>query len=281
LGKVVKAKNPKIDKPQEQWIPIPVPAIVAKEEFEIAQILLRKNRELSKRSTKIPSILQGILLCGCCGRPYYKRIYGRKNIKKRSSYYCRSQLDKKMKWCGNASINQEYLDTVVWNEVIRLIEHPQLIEDELQRRIDDNPNKKKIAGREQEIEKEIKRIKQAQDKLLDAYQDTECLGINDLKIRMQKLKCKEKELQKELESFHAIFLMNEKQANLKITIEEFSRQLNENAKSLDIMKKQKIVRSLVEEIVIMKGEITINHMIPLNFDRCCQLSSVSGCKPLV
>ena len=227
---------------------------------------LKKNKERSSRNTKIPSALQGLLVCGCCGRSYYKRMYGR-NGKKWASYNCHSQACKEIKWCGNPSVNQEYLDDLVWKEAIKLIEHPQLIEEEIQRRIDENPKKKEIEGREQEIEKEIKKIKHAQNKLLDAYQETECLEINELKVRIQKLRSQEKELKKELESLHAFSILNEKKANLHITIEEFRRQLVENANSLSVQQKQKILRSLIEEIIIMRGEITINHSISLNFDR--------------
>ena len=232
--------------------------------------------ELSSRNTKVPSILQGLLVCGCCGRSFYKRMYGQ-NDKKMASYYCHSQLSKEQKWCGNPSVNQEYLDNLVWNEVLNLIEHPQLIEEEIKRRVDESPKKRDVENREQGLEKEIKRIKQAQDKLLDAYQETECIEISELKDRLQKLRAKEKELRKEWESLRAFTLLDEKQNNLRITVEMFRRQLSENAKDMSIPKKQIVLRSLIDDVTIMKGEITINHVISLNSDQKCQLSSVSVC----
>jgi site-specific DNA recombinase len=280
LGKVVKAKNPKKDKPKEEWLPIIVPSIINESDFECAQDFLQKNKEFSRRNTKVPSILQGVLVCGVCSRSYYKKQYG-KNGKKWCSYYCHSQIDKDIKWCGNPKLSQDQLDNIVWQKVIELIEHPKLIEEEIERRINENPKKKEIENREQEIEKEIKRIKRAQDKLLDAYQETECLEINELKARLQKLKVNEKDLKKELDSLHAISILNEKRANLQVTMEEFRLQLTENAKNMSIEKKQKIIRALIEEVIIMPGEITINHTISLNPDRSRPLRSVSGGKPRV
>lgn len=274
LGKVVKAKRPKKTRPKEQWIPIPVPAIITTHIFDAAQELLKKNRECASRNTKEPAILQGLLVCGCCSRSYYKRRYG-KNGKKYASYYCHSQMSRELKWCGNPRINQEYLDDIVWNEVMHLIEHPGLIEEEIQRRVDENPRNKETENREKEIEKEMKQIKHAQNKLLDAYQETECLEISELKNRLQKLRVRENELRKESDSLHALSLLGEKQASLQITVEDFRRQLSENAKEMSVQKKQKILRSLIEEVIIMPGEITINHTIALNTNRSCQLSS--GC----
>lgn len=43
LGKVVKAKSAKKDKPMEQWYPIQVPMIISENEFEAAQELLKKK----------------------------------------------------------------------------------------------------------------------------------------------------------------------------------------------------------------------------------------------
>ena len=280
LGKVVKAKNPKKNKPKEEWIPIVVPSIINESDFECAQHFLQKNKNLSSRNTKVPSILQGVLVCGICSRSYYKRQYG-KNGKKWCSYYCHSQITKDVKWCGNPKLSQDQLDNIVWEKVMELIKHPKLIEEEIERRINENPKKKELENREQEIEKEIKRIKRAQDKLLDAYQETECLEINELKTRLQKLKVNERHLKRELESLQAISILDEKQANLHLTMEEFRSQLNTNGKNMNIENKQKIIRSLIEEVIIMPGEITINHSISLNRNQSYQLCSVSRVKPRI
>lgn len=268
LGKVTKVKKSTRNRAKDDWIPIPVPAIINESDFEIAQELLKRNRELAKRNTKYPSILQGLLVCGHCSRSFYKKSQGKKRI---ASYYCHSQLSKGIKWCGNPKIDQSQLDSIVWENVLELINNPQFIEEEIQRRIDENPCKKIHEDREKEIEKEIKRLKIAQDKLLDAYQELEHFSINELKTRLQKLRELENSLKKELDALRAFSIMNEKRENLQITIEEFRQRLGENSADLSVVEKQKIVRSLVEEIIVMPGEITINHTIPLNQKKRNQL----------
>jgi len=273
IGKVVKAKGPKRDRPKESWYPISVASIISESDFEAAQELLKRNKELSSRNTKQPSILQGLLVCGCCGCTFYKRIYSRGKVN-RAKYYCKSQLSKELRWCGNKSLNQEHLDELVWGEVIKLLEDPRLIEEEIKRRVDDTPKKQEIDNRERELKQEELKIKNAQDKLLEAFQEEDCLTLPQLKERMQKLKARAKELKKELESLQALSILNEKRASLSMTIEQFRMHIDKNAKNLTIQKKQQIARSLIEEIVITSGEIMVHHTIPLDSEQKSLLCSV-------
>src|SRR5262252_7637114 len=52
--------------PQE-WIAVPVPELVSAETFAMAQERLIENKRLSARRTKMPTLLQGLLVCGQCG----------------------------------------------------------------------------------------------------------------------------------------------------------------------------------------------------------------------
>lgn len=52
---------------REDWIEIPVPAIVSAETFELAEERLERNKAFSRRRTKVPSVVQGLVVCGKCG----------------------------------------------------------------------------------------------------------------------------------------------------------------------------------------------------------------------
>ena len=49
------------EKPREEWIEIPVPAIVSEETFALAEERLKMNKALGRRRTKTPSVLQGLV----------------------------------------------------------------------------------------------------------------------------------------------------------------------------------------------------------------------------
>lgn len=81
-GKYQTGKHPK-----ENWVIIPVPAIITREEFEAAQITLRENYEKAPRNTKNPYLLQGLVYCPLCGHRMGIGYDGRVRI---AYFFCRT-----------------------------------------------------------------------------------------------------------------------------------------------------------------------------------------------
>jgi site-specific DNA recombinase len=72
--------------PREEWIEIPVPAIVSEERFALAQERLEQNKKHSPRRTIEPTLLQGMLVCDECGYAFYRTST---RTSKRKLYYYR------------------------------------------------------------------------------------------------------------------------------------------------------------------------------------------------
>jgi site-specific DNA recombinase len=75
------------ERPREEWIEIPVPALVSEETFALAQERLQENKRLSPRRTVQWSIAQGLVSCskcsyGTCNRNGTYKV-GRKTEKSR------------------------------------------------------------------------------------------------------------------------------------------------------------------------------------------------------
>jgi len=66
--------NPKISRklrPQDEWIPIPVPPIIDRATWEQAQDQLKANSKFSPRNnTHHTYLLRGLIRCGVCGKTY-------------------------------------------------------------------------------------------------------------------------------------------------------------------------------------------------------------------
>src|SRR6266704_420515 len=67
-GRTTPRASKTVDRPREDWIEIPVPAIVTTETFERAARRLEDNKRFAARNTKIPSLLQGLAACSACLR---------------------------------------------------------------------------------------------------------------------------------------------------------------------------------------------------------------------
>src|SRR5881397_1376153 len=55
------------ERPREEWIEIPVPALIDEPTFARAQELLHENKVRSRRRTIAPSLVQGLVSCRRCG----------------------------------------------------------------------------------------------------------------------------------------------------------------------------------------------------------------------
>src|ERR1039458_3819478 len=124
------------ERPRQDWIEIPVPALISDETFALGQEQLEQNRRHSPRRTIEPSLLQGMLVCERCGYALY-RTSTRTSARKLYYYRCLgSDAYRHLKGavCDNPPVRQDQLDAVVWKEVVRLLEDPHIIQDELNRR---------------------------------------------------------------------------------------------------------------------------------------------------
>ncbi len=66
-GVTISSSTASHERPREEWIEIPVPALVTEESFARAQELLQENRIRSRRRTIAPSVVQGLVSCAKCG----------------------------------------------------------------------------------------------------------------------------------------------------------------------------------------------------------------------
>jgi site-specific DNA recombinase len=260
-GKVVQPIKAKKSRSKDLWDPISVPQFISENDFEIAQTILRKNQEFASRNTKEPSILQGLLVCGICGCSYYKKRRVKNDVAE-TRYTCHSHLLRDKKGCGNRSLKQPMLDKLVWDNIIELLKNPVLIQNEIDRRCTEGTiHKPDTELRIAELKKDIRQIEKAYNKLLDAYQEGECLSLDQLRTRSKDLKTREAFIKKEIASIEALHVKEAGYQNINQTLKMMEEKIEKSYHTLSIKDKQVIVRALVSDIVILPGEIEIKHAI--------------------
>jgi site-specific DNA recombinase len=252
------------DCPREDWIEIPVPAIISKDLFQLARERLQHNKKHSLRRTIEPTLSQGMLVCKSCGYTYYRTST---RTSKRKLYYYRclgsdNYRFPKGRVCQNRPIRQDHLDGIIWQKVVEVLSNPDLVKAEINRRVEQiqfsNPTKR----RKESIQKELLRIGNNIQRLLDAYQE-DLIKIEELRERMPQLRKRQKALQSELASIE--FALSDQKAVLRLAtdIESFLGQLKNAADTLSVQERQKILRLIVKEILIDDETVTIKHSIPL------------------
>lgn len=275
-GKSLQPKHARKTVSEEKWLPIPMPAIISESDFEQAQIQLKVNRELASRNTKEPSLLQGLVFCGECGNPFYKRSRKYKDLV-RSYYYCRSHGDRKLKKCSNGWTYQQELDDLVYNETMKLLQNPFLVRAELSRRAAESSDQENYERQEISYKKELSKITQERDRLLDAYQSG-LIDLESLKKRYQESDKRRSTIEKEIKRIQALRFDNENMDDLEKGLENALKAMKLSAKNLCLKEKQKTVRLLIEKIVIYPTEVKIIHCISPKaiVQEFCQLTSSSA-----
>ena len=251
------------ERPREEWIEIPVPALVSDDTFARAQELLQENKLRSRRRTIEPSIVQGLVSCRKCGYAF-SRTSTRTSARKIHYYKCiGSDSWRKLGGpvCDNRRlIRQDLLDQIVWAEVIRLLEDPTLIQQELDRRLAAARSSDPTQKREQSLQRELVHVGKGIERLLCAYQEA-LLSIEQLRERMPTLRQREQALRAELQAIadqandRATFL------RLAETLTAFLVRLRSAADTLSITERQRIVRLVVKDVQIGDDTITIRHSI--------------------
>jgi site-specific DNA recombinase len=253
------------ERPREEWIEIAVPAIVKEVTFDLAQERLRDNKRFAPRRTVEPSVVQSMVSCNKCSYGMY-RTSTRSSARKIHYYRCLgSDAYRHLRGplCDSRPVRQDLLDQLVWNEILKLLEDPSLIQAEIDRRLaaarDSNPNKQ----REKALRRDLTRTCKGMERLVTAYQES-LLSLEELRARMPELRRREQTLQAELKSIadqtndRAVYL------RLTETLSTFLARLKSSAQTLDIAERQRIVRLLIKEVLVDDDTIIIRHSIPIH-----------------
>jgi len=151
--------------PPEEWLRIPVPALVSPELFASVQEQLADNRERQRALLAgARYLLQGLLVCQTCGYA----LCGRSVKQKRRYYSCLGRDGRRFggrRVCHVRPLRCADLDTAVWDDVGRLLLHPHKLQEEHQRRLSSSPEGKSAPGLQSAIDK----VKSTLQRLIDSY----------------------------------------------------------------------------------------------------------------
>ncbi len=204
------------------------------------------------------------MVCQNCGYAFSRKST---RTSKRKIYYYRCLGSEGYRYengrkCDNRPIRQDYLDELVWNHIIELLGNPQLVSQEIDKRVKQAADENPLNRRKEKLTKEHKKLQKSIDKLLDAYQE-HLLPLSELRKRMPQLRKRQATLDAELKSLQAKAIYSQHSSEAFHNMENFLRQLKLNADKLSIEDKQKVLRLLVKDIFVGYETIIINHCIKL------------------
>jgi site-specific DNA recombinase len=253
------------DRPTDEWIGIPVPAIVSEEVFTAAARRLEDNKRFAARNSKMPSLLQGLVSCQRCGYACY-RSSTQTSARKISYYRCLGSDGWRYedgRICSVRPIRQDQLDALVWGHVVNLLADPRLIRCELERRLAELRHSDPIKAQRGRLELELTRVGSAISRLLAAYQE-DLISLDELRARMPELRKRESGLRAQIEALDAQRIDSETYLALAESLESFLDRLHDAAHTASLEDRRRILRLLVKDVLVGPDQVVVRHSIPIS-----------------
>lgn len=272
-----------VDVPAEEWIFIPVPAIVTAALFDAVQAQLQENRQRARqRQRGARYLLQGLLVCAQCQYAYYGKAVSNKSARgqKRDYAYYRCIGTDAYRFagervCGNMQVRTDMLDLLVWQEVCALLADPQRLAQEYQRRLQ-APNR---ADEElTAIQAQIVKVRKGIARLIDGYAEG-FIEKREFEPRIRRLRQRLTGLQTQSQR-----LTDElaRQAELRLVItrlEDFAVKVRDGLDEADWLTKRELIRTLVKRVEIGKEQVDVVFRVtPVPFNLSPDGGSLQHCR---
>lgn len=244
-----------VDVAPTEWLTIPVPAIVEPALFATVQEQLAENRKHARaRHRGGRHLLQGLVVCARCGYAYYGKPVSPASAHgkpRRYIYYRCIGTDAYrfggIRVCSNTQVNGALLDQAVWHEVRQLLEQPDRILQEYQRRLDGVPathtaTMESLTAQGQKLKTGIARV-------IDSYTDG-LLTKAEFEPRLGRLRERLTQCEAQLRDLTDAAA---RQADLTLVIgqlETFAAQVRDRLETLDWTTRRDLIRTLVKRVEI-------------------------------
>jgi site-specific DNA recombinase len=246
-------------RPAGEWIRIPWPAIIDAETFALAERQLQLNRERSPRKMRHPYLLSGLLVCGACGR----RLGGHAGVAS-GRYECtrRRSREPPERRCRLRAVCQRDIEPVVWEHIRALLAHPELILAYLrEQQAGEGPALTDAQRELKRVERQRTAFAREEQRLIDAYQ-AGVLELDELKTRRHRLREAGQRLVERAQLVGRQVVQAHRAGTLAATVTAFCERIRAQLATPTFEVKQKVLRLVVERIVVTDDQIVIEHVIP-------------------
>jgi site-specific DNA recombinase len=255
-------------RPKEEWIPIPVPAIITQETHDLAQEQLERNAALSFRNnTKRSYLLRCLLTCKECGLAMFGTCYtGTSDRPERRYYKCHGKdeiLSAREHRCSGRSVKAEEIEVAVWDHVAGLLAEPERLLEQFERFAGAGGAGDGREGEEvRRLDGLVARLQREEKRLIDAYQ-AEVIDLDELASRRKQLAERRRALSAQREQRLRLGEQAARAREAYGDLNAFCERVRSRLDGATFEEKQSILQLLIERIVVGEDTLEIRHVIPL------------------
>ncbi|MBZ0292990.1 MAG: recombinase family protein, partial [Anaerolineae bacterium] len=243
-------------RPESEWVRVPVPPIVDEHTWEMANRNLYRNKGFARRNKKYEYMLTSIIRCDTCGWRYHGHTENKPRRIQR--YYC-SQIHttpgyREHRPCGQPSIHCDVLDAAVWGVISDALLNP----DVLLKAIDARYSNEQVRSTQAQIaflEDQIEGKADEAEKLYRAYL-AGAYTADEFAAERQRVTRARDVLTAEVAELRSHIMTPEQLEKEKRRTVELVQYARENVDIHDapLTLKRQIVRLLVDEIILNVNE---------------------------
>jgi len=257
LGNSFRSEEDKVrmsERPKDQWIKIPCPAIISREQFFYAQKILEESRRRWSGQSKQTYLLSGLLRCADCNNTLTGRR--QKNWGRYELVYSdqKNTAGAKHRGCGN-TLSCEYLDELIWSTIKEWLCNPK----EIAAALDVLENTNPVEWNELErVKKDLEKARNGKQRILDLLIEDDEMSTDEIKERFKLLTIKEERLVRRSQELEAKLSEMSNSGEESLLKNAFQFYLSTGNSELLLEAKKEIIRHVVREIRVGKnGEVNI------------------------
>jgi site-specific DNA recombinase len=237
----------------QQWIHIPVPALLEESLFAVVAEQLAENRQHARQGRRgARYLLQGLVCCQQCGYAYYGKAISpsaRKRHPRDYAYYRCLGTDAYRfggeRVCTNRQVRTDLLEQAVWQQVCVLLQDPSRVAQEYQRRLQEPQRQENRIV----LEAQATKLKQGLSRLIDSYAE----GLIDKQEFQPRVERSKERLQKVEQTLRALAEEQSRQQELRLAVtylEEFGQRVTAGLEQADWTRRRELIRTLVQRVEI-------------------------------
>jgi site-specific DNA recombinase len=251
-------------RPAAEWITIPIPALINREQFDRVQQRLALNQQGARRNLKHEYLLRGLVSCGLCRlnctgreRPSEKKDY--------RYYLCMGKkptaVSGRGERCSARFIPAPQLDDLVWDDLCHVLQQPGLVTQELERAHSGAWLPDELRRRQATLRSVQDSLMRQRERLLDAYLanaiDLPTFQRKDAELRQSQ----EDTTAQQREIAAAGQRLVEVQA-LARSVEELCAHLRIGLEQATFEQRRLLVELLIDRVIVTNGAVEIRYVIP-------------------
>ncbi|MDD5433180.1 MAG: zinc ribbon domain-containing protein, partial [Candidatus Pacebacteria bacterium] len=265
---------------KDEWVPVPVPPIITKVQFEIARKQIEENKKNSPRRTIREYLFAKKLHCGICGGVMVAQCRaGKTDVK---FYIChRRSKEHAPVLCSQKSIAETRIEPPVWEAIKKLLMQPDVTLNELETLKGKDDHRQALMAKQAQTEKQLKQLESRLERLLDLYVDGAIKKMAFLE-RSRNLEREKDSLTKKGTELSQELISEEERAFKAESIKKLYKQIGKNLEEADYETKRFVISLLINRISVNADRLDVECHIPDRFLEGEKNIHVSLCRnPLI